>query len=248
MSESSPVEYWGERDSFHSLIISGKHTYDEWHMVPTSRPVVNPPAVKTNLVELPGVDSISDNLDFSELLMGRVAYGRRTGSWEFLLRPGTNWPKVYYSLLDYLHGVVHQVILEDDPQYYYTGRLKINQWKSDSNFSLITIDYDFDPYKKARLASDDHEWNWDDELSQDIQYGTFVVSGSVVRNFVYNGAVSVVPYIYCTETCGVEFKGQRYTLVPGVNHNNNLLLTTGDNIMEFSGFATITVRYREAKL
>ena len=27
---------------YHSLIISGKNTYAEWGLIPTSRPVVNP--------------------------------------------------------------------------------------------------------------------------------------------------------------------------------------------------------------
>ena len=36
---------------YHSIIISGKNTYDEWGLVPMSRPVVNPPTVKTTYVD-----------------------------------------------------------------------------------------------------------------------------------------------------------------------------------------------------
>lgn len=129
---------------YHSLIISGANTYERWHMVPSSRPLVNLPPVKTNYVEIPGSNI---TLDYTEMLLGEPAFGQRTGSWEFFLRPESKWAEVYADLAAFIHGRIHTVILEDDPEYYYRGRLSINQWQSQEKYSVLTIDYTFDPTK-----------------------------------------------------------------------------------------------------
>ena len=81
---------------YHSIIISGRNTYEEWGMVPTSRPVINPPEVKTTYVDLPASNGV---LDYSDLLLGTVPFGQREGSWEFALRPGKAWATVYSSVI-----------------------------------------------------------------------------------------------------------------------------------------------------
>ena len=112
---------------YHSIVISGKDTFKEWGLVPTSRPVINPPAVKTTYVDVPAMDG---GLDYTDVLLGRPAYGYREGSWEFAVRSRRSWSEVYTSVMNYLHGVKHSIVLEDDPDYYYTGRLTVNAWKS----------------------------------------------------------------------------------------------------------------------
>lgn len=67
---------------YHSIIISGKNTFDEWGLVPTSRPVINPPEVKTTYVDLP---SSHGQLDYTDLLLAETPYGQRKGSWEFYI-------------------------------------------------------------------------------------------------------------------------------------------------------------------
>lgn len=127
------------------LLISGRNTYEYWDMIPTSRLSVEPPEVKTNYTDLPGADS---GIDYTELLTGFPNYGYRKGSWEFLLIPEERWNTVYNSLIDYLHGRVHTVILSDDPNYAYTGRLMINEWESNEHHSIITINYILNPERK----------------------------------------------------------------------------------------------------
>ena len=144
---------------YHSIIISGKNTYDEWEMYPTSRPHVAPPEVKTSYVDVPGADG---GLDYTELLTGEPRYGYRKGSWEFLLIPQDQWANVYRNLVAYFHGREHIVILEDDPNVKYTGRLSVNQWKSAAHNSLITIDYILDPNPEILGPNDDpyEDLNW----------------------------------------------------------------------------------------
>lgn len=128
------------------LNISGHDTYETWEMIPTKRLHVVPPEPKTTYVDLPGANG---GLDYTELLTGEPTFGYRKGSWEFLLIPGDQWATVYQQLCTYLHGKSHTIILQGDPNYYYTGRLKINEWQSNAYNSLITIDYVLDPERKA---------------------------------------------------------------------------------------------------
>lgn len=128
------------------LLISGQDTYLTWDMVPTKRLYVAPPETKTNYVDLPGANG---GVDYTELLTGFPMYGYRKGSWEFLLIPAENWSNVYQSLVETFHGKKHDIILQDDPNYYYTGRLNINEWETNDHNSLITIDYVLDPERKS---------------------------------------------------------------------------------------------------
>ncbi len=230
---------------YHSLIISGKNTFEEWGMVPTSRPVVNPPEIKTTYVDLPGSHGV---LDYTTLLLAEPPYGQREGSWEFALRPGRNWATVYSSIMNYLHGVRHTVILEDDPTFQYVGRLTVNAWDSDPNYSRITIDYNLDPFKYNVHPSDEADWLWNDLFVDLIRYGRFTVSGTKYRNCVNDGLKVAIPTFTCTAPMIVEFKGSTFQLVAGKNYNANLALEPGDNLMLFTGNGDVTVSYREVSL
>ena len=230
---------------YHSIIISGRNTFTEWGMVPTSRPVINPPEVKTTYVDLPSSNGV---LDYSDLLLGSVPYGQREGSWEFVLRPGRTWATVYSSIMNFLHGQRHTVILEDDPAFLYSGRLSVNTWKSDPQYSLITIDYNLDPFKQSIVSSDENDWLWDDLFDLTIRYGSFIVEGIKYRNFINEGMEAATPTFLCSSAMSVLFNGQTYTLVSGSNYNANLTLQPGDNIMRFSGNGSVVVSYREVSL
>ena len=230
---------------YHSLIISGKNTFEEWGMVPTTRPVINPPSVKTSYVDLP---STHGQLDYTHYLLGEVPYGQRTGSWEFRLRPGRRWASVYSEIMNFLHGERHTVILEDNPGFQYVGRLSVNQWRSDPAQSLITIDYNLDPFKYSTESSDETDWLWNDLFVDNIRYGRFEVSGTKHRNFINSGLRVAIPTFDCSAPMSVLFNGQTFNLVAGKNYNANLSLQPGDNIMVFTGNGTVRVSYREVSL
>lgn len=230
---------------YHSLIISGRNTFDAWGMVPTSRPAVNPPSVKTTYVDLPASHGV---LDYTSLLLEETPFGQREGSWEFVLRPGANWANVYASVLNYLHGARHTVILEDDPAFQYEGRLQVRQWRSDPKYSRITIDYQLDPFKYSVVSSGETDWLWNDLFAADIRYGRFSVAGTKYRNLTNEGMKAAIPTFNCTAPMTVQFGGRSYTLVRGKNYNANFALKPGDNIMVFSGNGDVTVNYREVSL
>lgn len=138
---------------FHSITIGDKNTWDDWRLVPVTRPVFNPPPQKKVTVDIPGSDGI---LDLSEVVSGRPVYGMRTGSVEFMVSNNFKpWNELYSEILNYLHGQKLKAVLEDDPDYFYEGRFAVNEWRSDKNYSVIVIDYELYPYKKSVLNEEE---------------------------------------------------------------------------------------------
>ena len=143
---------------YHSITIGGKNTWDDWRLVPASRPVFNPPAQKVKTLEIPGGDGV---IDLSQSLTGYPVYQNRTGSIEFIVMNDFKpWHMAYADIMDYLHGQKLRAVLEDDPEYFYEGRFTVNVWKSEKDWSRIIIDYDVGPYKWSVLSSTD-DWLWD---------------------------------------------------------------------------------------
>lgn len=133
---------------YHSITIGNKNTWDDWHLIPASRPLFNPPKVKTSMATIPCGDGM---LDLTTTLSGRPTYNNRTGSWIFFVENGfKKWAVLYSEIMTYLHGQQHTAVLEDDPDYYYEGRFFVNEWKSEKDWSQIVINYNVKPLKKPR--------------------------------------------------------------------------------------------------
>lgn len=143
---------------YHSITLGDKNTWTDWHLIPSSRPLINPPNVRASMVEIPGADGL---LDLSDSLIGRPTYANRSGSWDFYVDNGYGtWSDRYSEIMAYLHGQKMTAVLEDDPKFYYDGRFSVNQWRSDPYYSKIVIDYNVGPYK-LYSATDGDLWLWD---------------------------------------------------------------------------------------
>lgn len=143
---------------YHSVTFGEKNTWDDWRIVPATRPLFDPPPQKVKTVDVPGGDGL---IDLSQALSGRPVFQNRTGSMEFIVmndfRP---WQIAYSDILAYLHGQRMRAVLEDDPGYFYEGRFTVNAWKSEKDWSRIVIDYSVEPYKRSLESSLD-PWKWD---------------------------------------------------------------------------------------
>lgn len=143
---------------YHSITFGDKNTWEDWHLVPTSRPLFNPPTVKKKTLDIPGGDGV---LDLTESLTGYPVYNNREGSIEFLvlnsychlINSDEEWQDTYSKIMDYLHGRYMSAMLEDDEDYYYEGRFTVDSWKSEKNNSKIVIGYSVKPYKMFRYTS-----------------------------------------------------------------------------------------------
>lgn len=133
---------------YHSITFGDKNTWDDWGLIPTARPVIVPPEITTNYIEVPGRDTV---LDLTDFYLGRPVYKQREGEWEFVFkRNATPWDMRYSDILNYLHGKRMSMYLEDDPNYLYTGRFTVSDPQAGQSAMGITIGYALDPFKMDR--------------------------------------------------------------------------------------------------
>lgn len=230
------IQYATEKSKkFHSLII-GKdkkwyNTWDDWCLIPSSRPLINPPAPKTKFVDIPGRDGV---LDLSEIVNPYTVYGNRTGSIEFIVvnrnmdayyneltdnqreNFTATWYSVYSNILSFLQGKSGlQCMLVDDLNFYYEGRISVNSWKSSESWSTITLDYNVKPYK-MRMNTSLEPWLWNPFSFVDgvIRYAN---SEPVAKNgtkvvTIVGDAIRETPWIIATEDMTVTFKGRQYPI------------------------------------
>lgn len=225
---------------YHSIYIGDKNTWDDFHLVSNSRPVVAPPEVRTMYIDVPGVDG---SLDLTTVLTGDVLYKNREGSWEFTVvnyYHGFNdedWALVYSKILNHIHGKKHKIILEDDPDYYYLGRLAIDEWHSDRNYSKITINYTLDPYKYS-IA-------FDKEIRQ--EYTGLTVSGTRTVNVVGTSRPAVptiMAVLSDSQSLSVTYNGIAYPLKSGSNKNPDIVIQGASTQLTFTGNGTVSIIYQ----
>lgn len=136
---------------------AGKNTWDDWHLIPSSAPVVAQAGVSTNFVDIPG--RTDGPIDMSTYLTGRIIYGARSGSFQFIVdNDHEGWESIRRKIADFLHGQRMKMCLEDDPGFYYEGRFSLNEWRIEASNSTVSINYALGPYK---YYIHPEAWLWD---------------------------------------------------------------------------------------
>lgn len=253
-------------DQHHSISFgSGKNwmnTWEDWHLIPASRPSFNPPPVKTSYIDIPEQNG---NVDTTELL-GSVHYGNRTGEWEFILDPGHEpWDVRYAEVMNYLHGERMYAVLEDERYYSYNARFEVTNFQSGDNWSTITIGYNADPFKTSMFSSGtDWEWNPFDLVNGVIQpNATNIVLASTTgpKTYLFYPFKYADPPIFnVTSTTGITvsipttlyYRGWTRTMTTGTYQSvsNNIPYAIDFNTKEprlipitLSGQGTISIDY-----
>lgn len=236
---------------YHSITFGDKNTWDDWHLIPATRPVFNPPEIKIHYVDIPGANG---QIDLIESLTGYPLYENRTGSIEFYVANGyEDWAVLYSKIMNYLHGKRMRATLEDDQYFYYDGRFEVNQWKSDKWRSSIIIDYNVYPYKKEPNTSIE-PWLWDPfDFEQGIirDYNVLVVDGTLELE-ILGREEYVVPEIIVDSDDGsgmtVKVGSTTYELSDGVNVNPNIVVGETNVTLTFTGNGTVSVNYQGGSL
>lgn len=137
----------------HSVYFGSYNTWDTWHLVPSSRPTPSIPEVRTNFVEVPGMNG---SLDLTEALAGTIFYNDRELETDFILvDQSMNWIDVYTDVVDKLHGKRMKIKLVDDPDWYYMGRVTVSEFASNSDYSSISISCTMEPFKYPNVEKSD---------------------------------------------------------------------------------------------
>lgn len=211
------------------VMFDKKHSYYDLGLWLTKYPEISPPTPKTRFVEVPGMDGA---LNMSKILTGHTMYNRRTMQLEFaILAPRVMWPDVHSEIMDTLHGQEMSIILDDDPEYMYTGTLAVQAYDPGKVTSGVTITADLDPYKK-RLK---------DTIKSFTVNGTKTAAISVER-------MPTVPVIAASIAMTMTFGGVTYAIKAGENEFPDVIMRSGDyNTFTFTGSGDVSLKYREGR-
>lgn len=153
------------------------NTWNDWHLIPSSRPSVAHPTIVTKFIEIPGADGM---LDLTDFLSGRANYGQRQGSLSFQVANNfEDWEIIRRKIVSTLHGKRLKMVLKDDPNYYYDGRYTVGNWESGASNSAISISYQLDPYK-IRIKEEGSTPTLWDPFNFETDYDYYVVLGNAI--------------------------------------------------------------------
>lgn len=251
---------------YHSVNIGDINTYDDWHLVATSRPVIAMPTPKTQYIDIPGANG---TIDLSSSLTGYPVFNDRTGSLEFyVLNDYQSWTDLHDKIASYLHGKRLRLSLEDDPKYYYEGRLKFNSWKSEKSYSRVIIDYTLDPYKYCINNSYD-DWLWDpfdfeDDAILEAFFKNIIVNDDTAwAEYDFEGDlfgyVPVTPTFIVESESGMSGVDMRFVcegegidttihLLDGETMSPDMYFNNSDVKIYFKGTAKVSIKFRGGRL
>ena len=134
----------------HGVIFGSKHSYRDWGLLTKSRPKISPPQPKLKLIQVPGSDKV---IDLTESLTGKVNYEPRTISFEFIVMDERErWPSLHSEILNHMHGKRIRIIMDDDPNFYYIGRVQVGPFDPDKKIAVLEMEAQVEPYKRERYG------------------------------------------------------------------------------------------------
>jgi hypothetical protein len=204
------------------------HSYNDFSLILSSK-TIGTPSPKTEVIDIPGGDGVLDLTDF----FGEVKYGNRELSFEFsTMVPQEEFMELFSRVQNALHGKKMQIVLDDDAEWTYMGRITVSEWKAEKSIGKLAIDCDCEPYKSRLGDTVIYQIVSDEEISVDLP----------------NGRKSVIPVIDITGNVNLTFGENFWALSAGKYELPALKLTNGNNTVVVGGNGTATFTYRERGL
>ncbi len=222
-----------------------KNSYDDFGLILTDKDI-GFPEPKLEKVDVIGADGV---IDLSEVLNDDIKYKTRKLQFTFTVLKGNKyWASTVADIANYLHGKKLRIQMDFDPAYYYTGRCKINSFKTSKRLCTITIDAECEPYK-LDINGNGEKWLWDTFSFQNgfIRVNAVTVNGSLQVN-LQNQRKIVSPTFTCSTAMTVTFDGVTYNLPKGKTQVLGIRLQYGTNYVTFRGNGTVKIEYQGGAL
>lgn len=222
-----------------------KNSYDDFGLILTDKDI-GFPEPKLEEVDVIGADGV---IDLSEVLNDDIKYKTRKLQFTFTVLKGNKyWASTVADVANYLHGKKLRIQMDFDPAYYYTGRCKINSFKTSKRLCTITIDAECEPYR-LDINGNGEKWLWDTFSFQNgfIRVNAVTVNGSLQVN-LQNQRKIVSPTFTCSTAMTVTFDGVTYNLPKGKTQELGIRLQYGTNYVTFKGNGTVKIEYQGGAL
>ena len=203
------------------------HTYDDFSLILNTKEI-GAPSPKTETIDIPGGDGVLDLTAF----FGEVKYNNRTLSFEFSsIIPQADFLALFSEIQNALHGQKMNIVLDDDPDWYYIGRIDVSEWRAEKSVGKLTIECDCEPYK-VKVAETVVSATVDGETSVILQ----------------NSKKTVIPTIDITGEINLTYGANYYALTDGRYDLPGVQLQNGSNTVLLNGTGAVTFTYRERGL
>ena len=230
----------------YGVLFGDKHSFRDFGLYPKSKMIVAPPKVREVYVEVAGADG---NLDLTEALTGRPSYNSREAKFEFTVIDKEKWDYTYSLLMNTVHGRKMRVVLDDDPYWYYNGRVQVDAFATSKHTATITVTGHFEPYKKSLIANSEHwlwnPFNFETDVARD--YASMVVDGTLTTTIV-GSRMPVTPVLEVSSNMSVLFNGTTYQLATGKNRVAGMVLVDQEYEMTFTGNGTVSIQFEIGSL
>lgn len=206
----------------------GIHSHRDLNLIQQTV-VVSPAEPKLNLIDIPGADG---SKDMSTQPAGRVVFYDRPITWIFALYPGDNWFDKQRQVSKALNGRRLRITLDDNPDFYFDGRLSVKDYTKDKTLRQITVEAICAPYM----------------LKHSETVRTANLTTTELRLQLLNEDKPAIPKITVTAETTITWNGGVFTLSPGEHRILDIELSEGVNTITAkttSGTGKITLAYQE---
>lgn len=196
---------------------------------------ISPAIPKTNYIDLAGGDG---SLDLTEA-NGEVKYNDRDCEFTFTMNPSSGLTDEDFEakkteVSNALNGkMFKKITLDKDSEYYYTGRLSVNEYLSDRRLRQFVVTGKLKPYKHK----------------QNETIATYTLTETEKTVNLKNGRKTVVPEITCSDdNTKVVFGSIEILMNAGTHKYLDIQFKEGSNILKLSGSGSITFKWQEGDL
>lgn len=204
-----------------------KHSYNDFSLL-LAKVELGAPQAKVNKIDVEGADGSLDLTDY----FGSTKYENVVHKFDFVtIAPPSTFTTIFSTIKNHLHGKKMRIVLDDDPSFYYIGRLSVSSFTSDRGIGHITIDADCEPYKYKK--------------DKTVVKQTINGSGIVLLK---NSRKRAVPTITTTAAMTIRFNETTWGVSAGTFVIPELELFEYSNTIEVSGTGTITFEWQEGEL
>lgn len=206
------------------------HSYGDFQLVLNAKEI-GCPEVKVNKIDIEGADG---SLDLTEFF-GEPKYENVKHTFQFsTIVPQAQFLSAFSKVKNALHGKKMRIIIDDDPLFYYMGRLHVSQFTNDKRIGMVSVEADCEPYK----------------LKLDKTVVSKAVNGTEAI-ILTNSRKRAVPEV-TIETEGslnIVYQGSNiWGLGSGSYTLPELELTEGENTVTVTGTGTVTFTWQEGSL
>lgn len=203
------------------------HSFRDFHLILKPKEMASP-AVKVRKIEIEGADSSLDYTDF----FGEAKFEDFVQKFEFSTTvPQSEFLSLYSTIKNALHGKKMRIVLDDDPLFYYLGRVTVLPFTTDRGIGLVSVECDCEPWKHF------------------IQPTVVMINvNGTASHILRNSRKRVVPEVKTTASMTITGSGHTWSVGAGTFTFPEFELQEGENVVTITGTGTVTFTYREGSL